>query len=264
MLNPRLIALVATAVGTAAATIGTAIKKKYTYDEEGYNASGYDRHGFDKDGYNKHGYNKDGYNSYGYDSKGYDKNGYNKEGFDNKGYDKQGYNANGYDKNGYDKKGYDRYGYNINGYNCNGFNRSGYDKKGYNARGKDIGGNSKLFYASKYKEIEQLLNKTKSQMNNQEFSYALHDIRVGLEIGIKCIIQHLSGEERSDQTLSSNITYCKEKGLLDKDFVEKLYSAKNHCNEAQHDSGKQKEYNQVYFSYKVLENLSKIIKEYLI
>ena len=78
-----------------------------------------------------------------------------------------------------------------------------------------------------------------------------------MEKGVKCIILHLKGVYYLPQisTLDENITVCKRNGLLDSEFVEKLYDAKNHCNDLQHDNGVKKDIGQVWFSYKVLEEL---------
>lgn len=137
-----------------------------------------------------------------------------------------------------------------------------YSNNGYDKHDIDRAGNTRSFYASRYEEIKGLSSQAKKHMDNHELRYALYDICLGLEIGIKSVILHLNGEDRSNKTLGSNIAYCQEYGLLKNDMIEKLYSAKNHCNEVQHDIGKQKEYNQVYFAYKVLEDMSEIIRGY--
>lgn len=189
----------------------------------------------------------------------YDENGYDKDGYDRNGYDRNGYDKNGYNRNGYNIDGYDKSGYNIFGYNRNGYDRNGYDKDGY-----DRSYNSRDFYLKEYNEINNLLDRAKKQMKNSEFSYALHDIRIGLEKGVKCVISHLCAEEFQKNTLDDNITYCKYNNLLERDFIERLYSAKNHCNSLQHDNDCTKSYNQVHFAYKVLEELSNIVLEYSI
>ena len=244
MFEMKLVAAAIATVGAVASVVASkAIIKnhnKQSYDKEGYNKEGYDKYGYNKEGYDKNGYNKRGYDAYGYDKEGYYEDGYNKE-----GYDKYGYNKRGYDAYGYDKEGYDEYGYNI----------EGYDKNGY-----DFSGNTKEYYIYKYNEMVDLLKKAKQQMNQNEFSYALHDIRIGLEKGIKCIILHLDGKDASSETLDKNICYCKNNELIDKEFCELLFSAKNICNSLQHDSNCEKNYNDVYFSYKILEKLANMVK----
>ena len=174
----------------------------------------------------------------------YDTEGYNRQGFDKDGYDREGYNKNGFDRFGYDK---------------NGFDSDGFDQNGYDIMGVDRSEHTCMYYADKYKEIRECLNKAKTQMKREEFGYALHDIRIGLEKGVKCVIAHFKGDEYISDSLDENITFCKYNGLIEREFVEELYDAKNHCNELQHDSLVQKEYNQVYFAYKVLESFNKDI-----
>ena len=63
-------------------------------------------------------------------------------------------------------------------------------------------------------------------MKNDEFGYALHDIRIGLEKGVKCIIIHWKGDSYIKEKLDDNVTVCKSYALLPRDFVEELYDAK--------------------------------------
>ena len=70
-----------------------------------------------------------------------------------------------------------------------------------------------------YNEINNLLDRAKKQMKNSEFSYALHDIRIGLEKGVKCVISHLCAEEFQKNTLDDNITYCKYNNLINQKMV---------------------------------------------
>lgn len=216
------------------------IYKKNHFDKDGFNLLG-----FDKDGFDRNGYNNKGYNRYGFDSSGYDKNGFNQYGFDKDGYDRFGFNKKGYNRKGYDRTGYDKYGYNQNGYDKNGYNKNGLDKSDFSID----------YYRDVLFEMKKLHSKAYEQMRKCAYGYALHDIRIGLEKGVKCVISHLMGIPNMNSSLDDNITICKRYGLLDREFVEKLYDAKNHCNDAQHDNNIKKEYNQVYFSYKVLEEL---------
>ena len=274
---------IAGAVTLVASAVG-AVKyhKSHKYGEDGFNCYGYDKDGYDREGYNKKGYNRNGYNRDGYNADGYNVKGFDKDGYDKDGYDSKGYNRDGRDKDGYDKEGYDKSGFNRDGIDKDGFNRLGWDSEGYNRSGRDKdgydrdgkdssgyyrsgfnsegydrGGKSFDYYSEKCEEIKKLLEKAYNRIKESEFKYALSDIREGLEKGVKCIILHLKGVYYLPQisTLDENITVCKRNGLLDSEFVEKLYDAKNHCNDLQHDNGVKKDIGQVWFSYKVLEEL---------
>ena len=219
----------------------------------------YSKFHYDKDGYNHYGYDKDGYDRDGYDKSGFDRLGYNKDGFNSDGFNQDGYDAEGYDKRGLDKDGYNRHGRNIDGFDRQGKDREGYFSNGYDISGIDRGGHTSIYYGDKYREIQEYLSKAKAQMKREEFGYALHDIRIGLEKGVKSVIAHFKGDRYIKDSLDDNITFCKNNGLVDKEFAEELYGAKNHCNALQHDSLVHKEYNQVHFAYKVLEHLNDII-----
>ena len=221
------------------------VRKKFHYDEDGFNA---------------YGYNKEGYNREGFNKKGYDKDGYDQEGYNQDGYDRNGYNQKGYDQEGYDRNGYDQDGYNVIGYDCNGYDCYGYDVYGFNKRGIDREGYNKEFYCKAFEETNDLLKKAKEQMRKKNFDYALHDIRVGMEKCIKCLIYHYDSDSIAS-TLDKNITYCKNNDLLDSELIKKLYAAKNICNKLQHDTDETIEYNTVHFCYKVLEDLLKDVKE---
>lgn len=244
-------------IGTIATTVGMKIHKKHHYDENGYNGYGYDKDGFDKDGFAKDGFNKDGF-----DKNGFAKDGFNKYGFDKDGFDKNGFNDKGIDKDGYDKEGYNRAGFNSYGVDREGYDKMGY-KDGFNRQGIDQSGFSKKDYQNKIKEMQEKLTEAHTQMNQKKFEYALHQIRIGLEIGVKCVICHLKGSKYIKDKLDSNITFCKYEDLLEEDFIEKLYGAKNHCNDMQHDNNIEKTYNQVYFAYKTLEELMNKIQEFI-
>lgn len=233
-------------VGGVASVAGVAeLVKRYKYDDEGYNGLGYDRDGYNREGYDKHGYDKEGYNS---------------AGFDKHGYGRDGYNSDGYNRRGYDRAGYDKRGFNEQGFNAAGYNRSGYDRFGYDMNGNDISGHSRNYYKSKVSEILDNCQSAHKQMKSGEFSYALRDIRVGLEKGIKAILAHACGSGYDGNTLNRNLEICSYKKLLDEEFISKLHSAKNHCNDVAHEDY-DKEYNQVHFCYKVLEELAATLKE---
>lgn len=203
----------------------------------------------------RHRYKADGYNRLGYD-----RNGFDRAGFDKKGYNKAGYNIHGFNKDGYDSEGYREDGFSHEGYNRDGFNRSGYNRQGYKENGKDRSGNEKAYYEKKVAEMQENIRNAYLQMSNSQYAYALRDIRVGIEKGIKAILAHEIGKGYENNRLDSNIRVCSQKKVLNQDFINKLYSAKLHCNDALHDDCK-KEYNQVYFCYKVLEELTDELKQ---
>lgn len=145
-----------------------------------------------------------------------------------------------YDRDGFDKSGRDRYGYDRDGYNSAGLDRSGYSIERYSKR---------------CGEMRNYLQRAKKQMKMEELSYAAQDIRKGIEVGVKCFIEHYDDKSNVSDILKENIATCKQKELLHEDFIVKLKKAKNQCNPEQHDSGVYKTYNQIYFSYKVLEEL---------
>jgi hypothetical protein len=235
-------------IAATAAVVATAVGAygKFHYDD-GYNWYG---HGYDKEGYDQEGYNEFGFNKQGYNRRGYNRQGFNKHGYD----------IEGYDKSGYDKDGFNRHGRNCEGYDRQGKDSSGYFRNGYNSNGEDRGGKTFSFYENECQEIQKFLDKAYGQMNKKEFAYALHDIRICLEKEIKCVIYHRKGRDYVKSTLDDNITFCKNENILEREFIEKLYDAKNHCNALQHDTEISKEYNQVYFTYKVCEEFLEIVK----
>jgi len=161
-------------------------------------------------------------------------------------YGDDGFNSFGYDIYGYDMNGYDRYGYDMNK--------------------MDRSSLSFEFYANQYLEMKGLLNKAYQQIKKEEFDYALRDIRIGLEKGIKCVIYHWKGKSYLQDSLDKNITFCKCFNLLAIDFIKKLYNVKNYCNLSQHDTNHdinaEKEYNQIYSAYGVLEEFMSIVKQF--
>ena len=200
--------------------------------------------------YKQHHYGEDGYNGFGFDREGYDRKGFDKDGFDKDGYDTEGFHRDTQrDKDGYDRRGY-RDGFDRDGKDIDGFYRNG-----YNSNVVDRSDNSVEFYRGRSSEMHGKLQRAEARMKEQELDYALHDIRIGLEIGVKCIILHLVDESCVTDVLDDNITVCKRKELLPRELIENLYDAKNHCNDEQHDTGVFKTYGQVYFSFKVLEEL---------
>ena len=215
---------------------GKAWVDRHIYGEDGYNGLGYDRDGYNRDGFDQDGYGRDGYNQ----------KGYNRSGFDRLGFDQEGYNCRGYDRDGFNRYGYDEKGFDIHG-----FNRSGYDRLGYNRDGFDKSGNTKSVYASIISQMEANQKKSYTQLNAHEFRYALSDIRVGIETGLKAILAHELGKGYEANNLDRNIGICESHRLFDQDFVEKLYGAKKHCNVLLHEDST-KTVDQVFFCYKVL------------
>ena len=215
---------------------GKAWVDRHIYDEDGYNGLGYNRDGYDRNGFDQDGYNHEGYN----------RNGYNRSGFDHDGFNQEGYNSRGYDRNGYN-----RYGYDAKGFDIHGFDHSGYDRLGYNRDGLDRSRNDRNIYASIIIQMEANQTKAYHQLNAHEFRYALSDIRVGIESGIKAILAHKLGKGYETNTLDRNIGVCESHRLFDQEFIEKLYGAKNHCNAPLH-GDVEKTVDQVFFCYKVL------------
>ncbi len=71
------------------------------------------------------------------------------------------------------------------------------------------------------------MKKAKNQMKQGEFGYASHDIRIGLEIGVKCVIAHSNRDYDLEQTLDKisaivNITSYLTKILLSSYTTQKI------------------------------------------
>ncbi len=243
-------------LGAAAATLGIyKAEQKYHFDSEGYNSLGFDRDGYDREGYNAMGFDKQGYNRSGYDKNGYGYDGYNARGFDKYGYDREGYDSKGFDRNKLDRDGMNIFGYDVHGFDRDGLDRKGYDKHGYNINGVDRCDRDRESYRKVVSEIKTLnLDKAHEQMKAENYRYALSDIRVGLETGIRTILAHLRGRGYEDSSLAHNIDVCEKIKVFEYDFIDKLRSAKCHCNDPLHDNV-EKEHGQVHFCYKVLEEL---------
>jgi len=249
-------AFVLGALGSVAVGIGLEeFIKKYHFDTEGYNSLGFDRYGYDREGYDANGYNKQGFNRAGYDKEGFGYDGYNARGFDKYGYDREGYDADGYNRQRLDRDGMNIFGYDVHGFDRDGFDRKGYDKQGYNVNGFDRAERDREAYRRIVSEIKSLdLDKAYEQMKDGNYRYALSDIRVGIETGIKTILGHLRGSEYEENSLAYNIDVCERGEVFDEDFIDKLRSAKCHCNDPLH-INVDKEHRQVHFCYKVLEEL---------
>lgn len=215
-----------------------------------YMADGYNRMGFDRDGYDRDGYDKDGFNRQGFD----------RDGFDRKGYDAEGYDRNGFDINRYDRNGRDKYGYDRNGIDTEGYDRDGYDSEGYDKNGQDRAGHAKQYYAVRVTEMENKIETALAQLVADNFRYALSDIRVGIEQGVKDILSHKVGSKGYESNrLDYNIRICEKKKIMEQEFIEKLYSAKNYCNLLLHEDIEKKS-NQVYFCWQVLREITEVVK----
>jgi hypothetical protein len=193
-------------------------------------------------------------------SSSHDENGYDKNGYDKDGYDKDGYDKDGYDKFGYNKDGYNMIGYDEDGYNKDGYNENGYDKFGYDEFGLDCSNRNRADYSNEIQGCLEQLKKGKAQMKEHAYTYATIEIRKGMEKGISCIVSHKDSESYCN-TLHEYITYCRDHQLLDSEFCKKLYQAKNICNSEAHDNEEEITYNQLYFAYKVYEELIEKIKK---
>ena len=225
-----LVGAIVTAIG------GKAWADRHIYNDEGYNALGFDRNGYDCNGYDKEGFNAHGFNRYGYDRSGYDA---------------EGYDAEGYNASGYNILGFNRYGYDRTGRDADGYDRSGYDLHGYNRSGVDRSGNSAAYYEQRISDMIDNQHSSYRQLQDNNFRYALSDIRVGIEHGIKDILAHRLGKGYENKKLDYNIGICERNKLMEQDFIEKIYSAKSHCNLLLHENCA-RTFEQVYFCYKVL------------
>ncbi len=230
------------------------IYKRFFYKKDGFNGFNRDKEGFDRNGFDKEGYNREGYNKDGFNISGYDKDGYNHEGYNRFGFNREGYNKLGYDKDGFNREKRDKFGYDIYGYDRNGVNKLGFYKDGYNASGMDIGKQTREYYNGECKKIEEHLNKSKARMNSNELEYASLDIRLGLEIGVRCIITHWEGDCSSEKFQHKIIT-CREKDLIPNVLCDRLKEAYKICSKGQHDNEAVITSKKVYFAYKVLKEL---------
>ena len=111
-------------------------------------------------------------------------------------------------------------------------------------------------------EIRTKLERADSQINAGEYGYALQDIRIGLEIGVKCILSHYASESEISKQLAENITTCENKRLLSSDFAKMLKKASAICNKELHDTREYNTHNQVRFAFHSLEDLCQEIEKY--
>ena len=140
------------------------------------------------------------------------------------------------------------------------FNKGEFVNKGYNKQGIDRSGKNQAFYVGEVKEMEELLLKAKRQMKTPEnYAYALHDIRIILEKGTKCILSHWETSDFSTN-MCDNINTCSACNLLSYSMVENLHKARIHCNGLQHDTGETKVWNDLYFCYTTAEEFIEAVK----
>lgn len=232
-------------LGIVAAGFGlNELDKRVRYRQDGYNRLGFNREGFDANGYDKNGFDRDGYNVNGFDKDGFDRNGFNKSGYDHRGYDREGRDAQGFD---------------IDGYDIDGFTRLGFDRHEYKKDGTDRSGNNREYYEKVVASITDDGQRAYTQMRGNQFYYALRDIRVGIEKAVNATLAHKLGKGYDKNRLDYNLGICSRYGIFDQDFIDKLYSAKSHCNDTAHNDT-EKTYNQVYFCYKVLEEILERLK----
>lgn len=224
--------------GTAvAAFIGDKLYSEHHYGEDGFNPNGYDRDGYDRDGFNKDGFDREGYDRAGFGSRGFNREGYDCEGYDRHGYDSQGFNRRGFDRDGFDADGIDS---------------SGYNRKGYNSLGVDRGGYDASFYSSSIKDMGELAQKAHRQMKQGELAYAFRDIRVDTEKVLKAVLRHNGKTIEKGESLNDMIYRCRKSKLIPAELCDKLDSLRFQCNDTQHDSEVEKEYNDAHFCYKTL------------
>lgn len=225
-------------LGTAvAAFIGDKLYSEHYYNEDGFNPNGYDRDGYDREGFNEDGFDCEGYNRSGFDKRGFNRDGYDEEGYDRSGYDSQGFNRRGFDHDGFNADGLDSSGYNRKGYNDIGVDRSGFDSS---------------YYSSSIKEMRELAQKAHGQMKQGELPYAFRDIRVDSEKVLKAVLRHSGKKIDKGENLSDMIYKCKQSKLVPLKLCEKLDSLRLQCNDTQHDTEVEKNYNEAHFCYKTL------------
>lgn len=243
------------------------IDKIDEYDRDGFNKEGYDKDGYDVHGYDRNGYDRKGYNKLGYDRTGYDMNG-----FDCFGFDKEGFDSEGRDKEGFDKKGYDEKGYHRNGYNREGFDRNGYDWEGYavnkyNARGVDRYGNTYQYYANYLHKLYELKEEAFYQLKNEQYVYALLDIRLILEESMVLIVGHSLGQRGLGDSLIENMRICEKKDLLncDSEFYDRIHGVRKICNPNMHSisSTENITHGQVHFAIMQTKELLKVVENTL-
>lgn len=138
-----------------------------------------------------------------------------------------------------------------------------FDSKGYNIKGLDRSNYSREYYSRIVSEMIGKHDTAYRQMKLDNYNYALHDIRIGIEMGIKASLAHKLGKGYEDNWLRINIKICLEHEIFTKEFIKKIQSAVGHCNDVLHYNDPErsvKEYRQVHFCYKVLEELTEQVR----
>ena len=204
-------------------------------------------------------YGIDGYNGYGYDRNGRDRDGFDREGFDSDGYDRQGF-----DHLGWDREGYSQFGFDKDGFDRNGRDRKGFDRFGFCPAGIDRGGINRQGAEKIILDVEKLKNRAWVEMKASGFREALANIRTGIDHCVMLILKHRTGRDFDDydSNMQSRIEKCRYYNVLNDDEVCKLQEARKHSN-AIHNLQINKEFNQVYFCFKTLEELIAKSREYL-
>ena len=194
----------------------------------------------------------------------YGLDGFDADGFDRNGFNAAGYDRDGYDRSGYDREGYNRFGYNLSGYNREGFDRYGFNRAGYNRRGLDRGGVSKEEAGAQLDKIQELLETSLPQAKSGMFREAMINIRTGLDSCVKSMLRHKTGKQfdGANFDFSDRINMCRDYKLLDSDEVNRLHSARWQVNDV-HELFIDKEFNDVYFCYKTLEETLDKARKYL-
>lgn len=243
----------ATLAGTAiVGFVGSKLIDRYHYDEDGYNSLGFDRDGYNRAGFARDGFDCEGFDDEGYDRDGYDWEGYSRQGLDIDGFNREGLDNEGYDRLGYNVQGFDRRGLDRDGFDAHGYDSKGFDRRGYNALGEDRSGHDSEYYETIIAEMRQLARKAHGQMKQGEFAYALRDIRVDTERVLKAIIEHKGKGLEEFDNLSSMISKCRRSKFISEELCEKLDGLRGQCNDTQHDTRKEKNYDQVHFCYMTL------------
>ena len=113
-------------------------------------------------------------------------------------------------------------------------------------------------------EIQRLLDKAWPQAKSGMFREAMINIRTGLDSCVKSMLRHKTGKQFDgvDFDFSDRINICRDYKLLDSDEVNRLHSARWQVNDV-HELFIDKEFNDVYFCYKTLEETLDKARKYL-
>lgn len=136
-----------------------------------------------------------------------------------------------------------------------------YVKHGFDLNGLDAAGHDVEYYKNVIQEMTALSEKAKTQMDNHEYNEALLNVRLTIENGVRCVLRHWGVEVDEHSKIADDINKCRDYNLLPRDMINKLHSARKHCNDLMHVSGVEKQINQIFFCYKVSCELVEAIKE---